>query len=416
MNIDLEKTILGACFYPEAVNDIVSVISAEDFKIETHSDIFRAIEELSDDGIVPDPVTVRSKDEKFKLQYLLELSEYVPTVANIKWHIDKFLEYSEKNRYLALADRLLTMRDCPVSDLREAINTTTATKQTSSSEHVSGPLKRALKGMEDAFLHRGEITGVPTGIDRIDYKLSGLHNSDMILVAARPSIGKTALGLQIADAAIKEGIPTLFISLEMSAEQLTSRLLLSKSRVDVSKARNGLFEEADWGRMTKTIGEVNESKLYIDCCSGVTMDVICAKAKAANMRHDIGLVIIDYLGLVRGKGTEYERVSNASMMTKELAKQLDIPVVALHQLRRPPSDSKPDRRPTMDELRGTGQLEQDADVIMLLHRAKKEPVEDSEIILAKNRHGETGIIPQTWNGPINRLEERKHDGYENKDY
>lgn len=401
--IEIEQTILGACFYAESVNDIVSKFSVDDFQSEAHKAIFQSVCHLAGRGISPDPVTLASEDKKLSLGYLSSLLESTPTVANIGYHIKKFTEYAEKNRYINLAYRISNMEEATVDELRAEIDSVFQHKQATGAEHASKALGRAFKMMEEASRNDGSITGIPTGIYKVDSELSGLHSTDMVLVAARPSIGKTALALQIAEhACLDKKVPTLFISLEMSSAQLMSRLVLSRSKICVSKARNGRFEGGEWNKMTMSAGDVNQSQLYIDDCTGVTIDTICAKAKAAKMRYDIGLLVIDYLGLVSGKGTEYEKITDASQKVKGLAKQLNIPVVCLHQLNR----SNLTNRPTMNELRSSGQLEQDADVIILLHREKQEPIEDCEIIIEKNRHGKTGIIPQRWNGPINRIEER----------
>lgn len=401
--IDIEQTILGACFYPETVNEIVAKFSADDFQIAIHKAIYQDICKFAGKGICPDAVTLSSENKNLSLGYLSKLFEDTPTIANINYHIKKFTEYSEKNRYISLAGRINNMKEATVDELRSEIDSVFQYKQATGAEHASKALGRAFKMMEEAARKDGTITGIPTGIYKVDSELSGLHNTDMVLIAARPSIGKTALALQIAEhACLDNKVPTLFISLEMSSTQLMSRLVLSRSKICVSKARNGRFEGNEWSRMTMTAGDVNESKLYIDDCTGVTIDTVCAKAKAAKMHHNIGLLVIDYLGLVSGKGTEYEKITDASQKVKGLAKQLNIPVVCLHQLNR----SNLSNRPTMNELRSSGQLEQDADVIILLHREKQEPIEDCEIIIEKNRHGKTGIIPQRWNGPINRIEER----------
>lgn len=396
--MNIEQTILSACFYPEAVHDITAQVSPHDFTGETHRAIFESIIKLSSDGVTPDPVALNADNNKLSLDYLMELGELLPGVSNLSYYLDKFNTYTERNRFKHLARQLGTMER--PEEMRAAIETALETKQATRSEHIGQPLKRAFDKMEEAYKHKG-ITGIPTGIDKIDVELSGLHKSDMILLAARPSIGKTALALQVAEhACISHKTPTLFISMEMSSDQLASRMVLSRSKINVSKARNGLFEDHEWPRLTSSAADMNEAKLYIDDQCGITVDTITAKAKAAKMRHNIGFLVIDYLGLVTGSGTEYEKITAASQKIKTLAKQLDIPVLCVHQLNRNAANS----RPTMNELRSSGQLEQDADVIILLHRDKKEPVEECELIIEKNRHGKTGIIPQQWNGPINRIE------------
>jgi len=400
--MNIERYILGACFYPEATQKIISQVSVSDFKDHTNQKIFSVIEKLAVNGIVPEPVAIFSEEESISPSYLVEVSEECSTVANIDFMLGKFRGKVLKDKYFSLADKIALMMDSGPEEIRCEIEAALLEKQTSTMEHAGKPLKRAFDTMESAYENRGEITGAPTGIKKIDTLLSGLLGSDMILLAARPSIGKTAMALNIVDAAcIRHKIPTLFITLEMSSEQLCSRLALSSAGVNVSAARTGMFSESDWPRLTMSAGKVNGSELCIDDCAGATVGEIAAKARAAKMSKNIGLLVIDYLGLIGGSGTEYERVTEASRATKILAKQLNIPILALHQLNR----SKLNDRPSMNELRSSGQLEQDADVILLLHRKKEQAIEPCEIIIDKNRHGLTGIIEQTWNGELNRVEE-----------
>ena len=398
---DTERTILGSCLYAEAVGDIAATFSPDDFTTETHKSIFDAVQRLVAKGVCPDILTLAGECTA-QPSYLAELFDDTPSVANVGYHIKKFKSQTERTRLLDMASKVSEMITEPVEDIRSAVERSLESKESTTAQHVGKALKKAFDGMEVAYQNRGAITGIPTGVRKIDAELSGLHKTDMIILAARPSIGKTAFALQVvAEACVKKKVPTLFLSLEMSAEQLSSRLVLSMSRINVSKARNGLFDEHEWGKMTVSAGELNQAPLYIDDSAGVTVEAIAAKAKAAKMRHDIGLLVVDYLGLVSGKGTEYEKITNASQQIKTLAKRLEIPVVCVHQLNR----SNLNNRPTMNELRSSGQLEQDGDVIMLLHREKKDPIEPCEIIIEKNRHGATGIVPQQWNGPFNLIEE-----------
>jgi replicative DNA helicase len=399
---ELEQYILSACFWPEATADVLQSVRAEDFSVESNKRFFRAVEKVFNAGCVVDAVTVYDADKSFGSQYVCDISDGCPTVANIGFYLDKFREVSSRTKILRMADKIKSMRLEPVSELLEVIESATSDNYRSGANHISSAMSKAFKQMEEAYHNKGMITGIPTGISRIDTELSGLHKTDFILIAARPSIGKTALALQIAESAcVTHKIPTLFISLEMGDSQLASRLVLSSSRVNVSKARNGMFKENEFGSMQRSAERINQAPFYVDDCAGVSIDQIVAKAKAEKQRNKIGLLIVDYLGLIGGKGTEYERTTEASKASKRLAKQLNIPIVCLHQLNR----SNLANRPTMNELRSSGQLEQDADVIILLHRKKEEDIEPCELIIEKNRHGRTGVINQQWNGPFNRIEE-----------
>ncbi len=404
--MNIEHYILGACFHSSSVMDVVQSVSVDDFHGNKEKLLFSAVETLVAKGLEPDTSSVYAEAKKLDASFIASVENECIVPGNMEYMLSCFREHADKTKYLLMAKRINKMADSHTDDIRREIESSLTTRQNSKSEHIAKPLKRAFDSMEHAYNNKGLVTGVPSGIEMIDNELSGFHKTDMILVAARPSIGKTALALQIADTAcITKKVPTLFITLEMSNEQLASRVVLSRSKINVSKARNGLLNDSDWPRMTQSSGDMNDSPFFVDDCAGATIEQIAAKAKAEKLKNDIGLLIIDYLGLIGGGGTEYERVTNASRKTKILAKTLNIPIVALHQLNRDSvKDSKP-RRPTMNDLRSSGQLEQDADVIILLHREKKEPIEKCELIIEKNRHGKTGIIEQQWNGPINRIEE-----------
>ena len=223
--IDIEQAIIGLCFKPENVVDIISQFSVADFQIQTNQQVFSAIEKLTAKNITPDIISIAAECEASPA-YIADIQENYE-FGNIKQLSEKFRVYADRNKYLKLSRELPTLED--PQDMLKAIEQATSNKQTSTAEHASVPLKRALNSMESAFNNRGQITGVPTGLQKIDEELSGLHKTDMILVAARPSIGKTALALQIAEhACIDKNIPTLFISLEMSSDQLISSMLLSR--------------------------------------------------------------------------------------------------------------------------------------------------------------------------------------------
>ncbi len=397
---NLEKHIIGACLYPEAVAEILAEISASDFRSETNRTIFQTIEILIAKNTTPDIASIITENNLISPTYLAEIAAEVITVANIRYFLDKFQTVVEIEKYRNLSIHLSALDD--VDEMRGIVEESLITKNNTKIEHASKPLKRAFVEMEEAFNNRGKITGIPTGIFKIDDEMSGLHKTDFILLAARPSIGKTALALQIINkAAIDMKIPSLFLTLEMSPEQLMKRVSLSRAGISVSKARSGLFEDSEFGRITETVADINDSPLYIESAIGSTMEQLTAKVKAAKMRHNIEFVVIDYLGLVTGKGSEYEKITRASQLGKMLAVQTNLPLLAVHQLNRNANNDQP----TMNELRSSGQLEQDADVIILLHRDKKEPIENCKIIIEKNRHGKTGVIHQQWNGPLNRIEE-----------
>jgi len=265
-------------------------------------------------------------------------------------------------------------------------------------------LLEAMKDMEHRAMNPGTLQGISTGIHSLDDRLCGMPVGSIIL-AARPSIGKTALALNICEAvAINNKIPTAFFSLEMGRKELISRMVLTLARVDYAVAKSGRFSQTDYGKLREVSEEIAASPLWFAEAHGQTMQAIRARAKAAKRKLGIGFMVIDYLGLVSGQGTEYERVTEASMAVKRLSLELNIPVLCLHQLKRP-AEAKGDKRPTMSELRSSGQIEQDADVILLIHRKKEHEEEEAEIIIEKHRNGPTGIVRTKWIGTHNKFVE-----------
>lgn len=402
---DLESYVVGACFWPEAIAEVVQSVSVDDFSIERYRSVFSAIGRIFSKEIQVDSFSVK-QETNLTASELIELSETCPTVANIGYYIGELKTRSRKLKLLRMADEIKQRRGEDYETLLPIVESALQDNASSGAKHISHAMGKAFKKMEHAYMNKGVVTGLPTGIEKIDKELSGFHKTDFILIAARPSMGKTAIALQIADEVCQK-TPVLFLTMEMADDQLASRLALSASKVNVSKARNGLFEEHEFMKMQKMAERFHKSSLFVDDCAGADMQTISAKIKAEKQRNKIGMVIVDYLGLIAGREKEYDRVTAASKEFKILAKKLNIPIVCLHQLNR----SNLNNRPTMNELRSSGQLEQDADVIILLHRQKEEDVEKCELIIEKNRHGRTGIINATWNGPINRIE---HAHYEHQ--
>ena len=261
--------------------------------------------------------------------------------------------------------------------------------------------------LEELYNRKEHITGVPTGFADLDYRTAGLHGSELILVAARPAMGKSAFALNIAtNAAMRGNTPVAIFSLEMSKAQLVNRILCSEAMVDSNKVRTGKLEDEDWGKLAETIGPLSETGIYIDDTPGISVMEIRAKCRKLKLEKNIGLVVIDYLQLVQGSNkrnsSREQEISEISRSLKILAKELDVPVIALSQLSRA-VEQRPDHRPMLSDLRESGAIEQDADIVMFLYRddyynEDSEKKNIAEVILAKHRGGSTGTVELLWLG------------------
>ena len=288
------------------------------------------------------------------------------------------------------------------------------------------PLKDVLvesfNKLEELYNRKQHITGVPTGFTELDYKTAGLHGSELILIAARPAMGKSAFVLNIAaNAAIKAKTPVVIFSLEMSKEQMVNRILCSEAMVDSNKVRTGKLEEDDWVKLAGAIGPLSEADIYIDDTPGISITEIRAKCRKLKLEKNIGLVIIDYLQLVQGSnnrknGSREQEINRYTYRLKILAKEIGVPVIALSQLSRA-VEQRPDHRPMLSDLRESGAIEQDADIVMFLYRddyynKDSEKKDIAEVIIAKHRGGSTGTIELLWLGSYTKfvnLEKRFDD-------
>ena len=261
--------------------------------------------------------------------------------------------------------------------------------------------------LEELYNRKQHITGVPTGFTELDNRTAGFHGSDLILIAARPAMGKSAFALNIAtNAAVKAKVPVAIFSLEMSKEQMVNRILCSEAMVDSNKVRTGKIDDEDWMKLAGALGPLSESGIYIDDTPGISVMEIRAKCRKLKLEKNIGLVVIDYLQLVQASnkrgGSREQEISEISRSLKILAKEINVPVIALSQLSRAP-EQRPDHRPMLSDLRESGAIEQDADIVMFLYRDDyyNEDSEDkglAEVILAKHRAGSTGTVKLVWLG------------------
>ena len=266
--------------------------------------------------------------------------------------------------------------------------------------------------LEELYNRKQHVTGVPTGFIDLDYKTAGLHGSDLVLVAARPAMGKSAFALNIAtNAAVRGNTPVAIFSLEMSKEQMANRILCSEALVDSNKVRTGKVEDDDWSKLAQASGILSEAQIYIDDTPGISVMEIRAKCRKMKLEKNIGLVVIDYLQLVQGSnkrgGSREQEISEISRSLKILAKEINVPVIALSQLSRAP-EQRPDHRPMLSDLRESGAIEQDADIVMFLYRddyynQDSEKKNVAEVILAKHRAGSTGTVELAWLGSYTKF-------------
>lgn len=421
-DVEAEQAVIGSMLTDkDSVISAVETLKDEDFYREDNKVIYGAIMNLYNRGEPVDIITL--KDElvslgKFEavggLEYLAELPEKVPTTANVDKYIKIVEEKSMLRTLIKTANELIVLgydQTQEVEDIMDVaekkIFNVMQRKNQKGYSSMKDILVESFTQLEELYNRKQHITGVPTGFADLDYKTAGLHNSDLILVAARPAMGKSAFALNIASyAAVKANVPVAIFSLEMSKEQMGNRILCSEAMVDSNKVRTGKIEDEDWAKLAMASGELSESQIFIDDTPGISIMEIRAKCRKMKLEKNIGLVVIDYLQLVQGSskkcGSREQEISEISRSLKILAKEINVPVIALSQLSRAP-EQRPDHRPMLSDLRESGAIEQDADIVMFLYRddyynEDSEKKNIAEVIIAKHRAGSTGTVELLWLG------------------
>ena len=426
-DLDAEQAIIGSMLTDkDAVIAAIEVLKEEDFYREDNRAIFSAIFNLYNRAEPIDIITVKSELEsmgKFEqvggLEYLAELPEKVPTTANATKYIKIVEEKSTLRNLIKTANEIIELGYNPtedVEDIMEGAEKRIFDIMQDKNQKGYAPIKDVLVDsftqLEELYNRKQHITGVPTGFTELDYKTAGFHGSDLILIAARPAMGKTAFALNIAtNAAVKAHVPVAVFSLEMSKEQLVNRVLCSEAMVDSNKVRTGKLDEDDWAKLASAIGPLSESEIYIDDTPGISVTEIRTKCRKLKLEKNIGMVVIDYLQLVQGSnkrnGSREQEISEISRSLKILAKEIGVPVVALSQLSRA-VEQRPDHRPMLSDLRESGAIEQDADIVMFLYRddyynQDSEKKDIAEVIIAKHRGGSTGTVELLWLGSYTKF-------------
>ena len=422
-NIEAEQAVLGSMLTDkDAVMLAVEKLKIDSFYREDNKLIFEAMINLYNNSQPIDLVTV--KDELTSLgnfekiggfEYLVTLPDQVPTTANAQKYIDIVEEKWTLRQLIKTANEIIDLGysaseeiDVIMAGAEKKIFDIIQNKNQKSYTPIKDVLIESFTKLEELYNQKSRITGVPTGFSDLDNKTAGLHGSDLILIAARPAMGKTAFALNIAaHAAIREKIPVAVFNLEMSKEQLVNRILCMEAMVDSNKVMTGKLEEDDWGKLAGVVGPISDAGIYIADTPGISIMEIRTKCRKLKMEKDIGLIVIDYIQLIQGSGnrknsSREQEIAEISRSLKILAKELNVPVIALSQLSRA-VEQRPDHRPMLSDLRESGSIEQDADIVMFLYRddyynPDTEEKDISEVIIAKHRAGSTGTVKLLWMG------------------
>ena len=420
-SIEAEQAVIGAMLMDkEAILTSSEIISGDDFYQTAYGVIFESIVEIYNEGKPVDLVTLQArlkeKDvpaEISSLEFVRDLLAAVPTSANVKYYAEIVSDKAMLRRLIKLNEEIENMCYLGKEPMEAVLETTekkvfelVQKRNTGDFVPIKQVVLNALDKIESASKNAGSVTGIPTGFLDLDYKTAGLQPSDLILIAARPSMGKTAFVLNIAQhVAFKANKSVAIFSLEMSKEQLVNRLFALEAQVDAQSLRTGNLKDADWEKLIESAGIIGKSKLMIDDTPGISISELRSKCRKMKLEHGLDIIIIDYLQLMTGRvggrsESRQQEISEISRALKGVARELNVPVIALSQLSRA-VEQRPDHRPMMSDLRESGAIEQDADVVMFIYRddyynKDTEMKNVAEIIIAKQRNGAIGTINLTW--------------------
>ena len=420
-SIEAEQSVVGAILMDrDAITVAAEIICGDDFYQKAYGVIFDSVVELFNEGKPVDLITLQNRlrekavpEEISSLEFVRDLVTAVPTSANVKYYAEIVSEKATLRRLIkmneAIADECYQGQEPLEAILERTEKQVFELVQNRGGNGEYVPIKQvvlnALEKIEKASKSKGTVTGIPTGFIDLDYKTSGLQPSDLILVAARPSMGKTAFVLNIAQyMAFRKDVTVAIFSLEMSKEQLVNRLFSLESYVDAQLLRTGNLSDTDWEKLIEGAGTIGSSRMIIDDTSGITISEMRSKCRKYKLEMGLDLIIIDYLQLMSGSGkgsdSRQQEISDISRSLKALARELSVPVIALSQLSRA-VEQRPDHRPMLSDLRESGAIEQDADVVMFIYRddyynkdTEKKGI--AEIIIAKQRNGPIGTVELVW--------------------
>ena len=427
-SVEAEQSVVGAMLMDkDAILAASEIICGDDFYQNAYGVIFDSMVELFNEGKPVDLITLQERlkekevpPEISSLEFVRDLVAAVPTSANVRYYAQIVSDKAVMRKLIKMNDELSNICYAGNEPLESVLEKTEKSvfqllQNRNAGEYV--PIRQvvmnALEKVEKASKSKGTVTGIPTGFIDLDYKLSGLQPSDLVLVAARPSMGKTAFVLNIAQyVAFKKDKCTAIFSLEMSKEQLVNRLFSLESQVDAQALRTGNMKDSDWEKLIEAAGIIGQSNLIIDDTPSISISELRSKCRKYKMEHGLDLIIIDYLQLMSGSvggrsESRQQEISDISRSLKALARELNVPVIALSQLSRA-VEQRPDKRPMLSDLRESGAIEQDADVVMFIYRDEyynkdSEYKKLAEIIIAKQRHGPVGTVHLAWLGEYTKF-------------
>ncbi|MGM9924387.1 MAG: replicative DNA helicase [Bacillus sp. (in: firmicutes)] len=435
-NIEAEQAVLGAIFLqPSSIIVASEYLMAEDFYRVAHQKIFQVMLKLNNSGSAVDLVTVteelsatKSLEDVGGVAYLSELAESAPTAANIEYYAKIVDEKSLLRRTIRVASQIVQDGysredevEAYISEAEKSIMEVAQRKNAGAFQNIKDVLVNTYDNIEILANRKGDITGIPTGFAELDRMTAGFQRNDLIIVGARPSVGKTAFALNIAqNVATKTEENVAIFSLEMGAEQLVMRMLCAEGNIDAQALRTGALSDEDWRKLTMAMGSLSNAGIFIDDTPGVRIGDIRSKCRRLKQEHGLGMILIDYLQLIRGDGNSgdnrQQEVSEISRSLKALARELKVPVIALSQLSRG-VEQRQDKRPMMSDIRESGSIEQDADIVAFLYRddyydKESENKNIIEIIIAKQRNGPVGTVSLAFVKEYNKfvnLEQRYDD-------
>ena len=427
-SVEAEQSVVGAMLMDkDAILAASEIICGDDFYQNAYGVIFDSMVELFNEGKPVDLITLQERlkekevpPEISSLEFVRDLVAAVPTSANVRYYAQIVSDKAVMRKLIKTNDELSNICYAGNEPLESVLEKTEKSvfqllQNRNAGEYV--PIRQvvmnALEKVEKASKSKGTVTGIPTGFIDLDYKLSGLQPSDLVLVAARPSMGKTAFVLNIAQyVAFKKDKCTAIFSLEMSKEQLVNRLFSLESQVDAQALRTGNMKDSDWEKLIEAAGIIGQSNLIIDDTPSISISELRSKCIKYKMEHGLDLIIIDYLQLMSGSvggrsESRQQEISDISRSLKALARELNVPVIALSQLSRA-VEQRPDKRPMLSDLRESGAIEQDADVVMFIYRDEyynkdSEYKKQAEIIIAKQRNGPVGTVHLAWLGEYTKF-------------
>lgn len=428
-DINAEQSVLGSVLLDsDLIGDVLDVISYdEEFYHESHKEIFRTIKRLFSEGKTVDMITVSDELGKNQLlqvvggfEYLAELTDVGTLISNVVGHAkivhEKYMLRRLIRSSTEIVDKGYDSHDVEslIEEAESSIFEISQNRDKKGFQNISDILQVTYEKIVQLHEDPNALTGIPSGFDALDGMTNGLQRSDLILIAARPSMGKTAFALNLCQhAAVKEKKSVAIFSLEMAADQLVQRLLSAQSLVSIGDIRTGQIEDDDWFKLARSSAQLGEAKIFIDDTPGITVAEIRSKARRLKMNHGLDLIMIDYLQLMSGGGKQENRqqeISTISRSLKSIAREMNCPVIALSQLSRA-SELRADHRPILSDLRESGAIEQDADLVMFLYRDEyynPETVDEKlkgigEVIIAKQRNGETGKVYLAWLGKYTKF-------------